>query len=257
MSKNASEDPRHDDRAASSHDHNAWGRNHHTLRGSCRARSGIGHQPLQVVLAGTLPLHLAGERDAREQEGEAMNIRMAITSAAVVLIPVLAAAQKVTYDYDRSKNFTHVRTFTVKEGEPSHNPLVDQRVAAQIARTLAARGMSQVDHDPDVYIVPSLTAEMRKEYTAYNTGYWPYYGGWYGGYWGYWGGGWGSTTVQERERQYDTLVIDMVDARTGTLIWRGKGVKRVHSHWKPDDVDKQVAKTVGKIMSNFPPGYGD
>jgi len=182
------------------------------------------------------------------------SIRTAITAAILFLIPALAAAQKVTYDYDKSKNFAHVTTFTVKEGEPSHNPLVDQRIAAAITRTLTARGMRQVDHDPDVFIVPSLTAEMRKEYTAYNTGYWPYYGGYWGGYWG---GGWGSTTVQERELQYDTLAIDMVDTKTGALIWRGKGVKRVHSHWKPDDVDKQVQKTVGKIMSHFPPGLAD
>jgi hypothetical protein len=79
--------------------------------------------------------------------------------------------------------------------------------------------------------------------------------GGYGG-WG-WGYGAGTTTYEVREREYATLVIDMVDAETGALIWRGKRVTRVHSHSKPDDVDKKVNKTVAKILSSFPPASGD
>jgi hypothetical protein len=177
--------------------------------------------------------------------------------------PAWAAAQDVTYDFDRAKNFAHVQTFALKEGRRSDNPLVDQRMAAAIVSMLTARGLRQVDHDPDVFVVPGRTTEMRKQVTAYNTGYWPYgswywpyYGSWAGGWGaGYWdaGWGWGTTTFEERNLQYDTLTIEMIDAKTGDLIWRGRGVKRVHSHWKPDEIDKKVQKTVSKIMSNYPP----
>jgi uncharacterized protein DUF4136 len=199
-----------------------------------------------------------------KEEGEAMKHSIGLVSVLLGLmsVPVAAIAQQVTYDFDKSTNFARLHSFTLKEGEESDNPLVDQRIEDAIVGALSARGMRKVDENADVFVVPARTTEMRKEVTAYNTGYWPYYGS---GYWGYgpgywgWGGGWGGPTtyVEERNRQYDTIVINMVDAKTGVLLWRGKGVKRVHSHWEPDTVDKKVRKTVTKILSNFPPGIDD
>lgn len=173
------------------------------------------------------------------------------------LLPSSAAAQKVTYDFDKTQNFSRMKSFAVSQRDESDNPLVDRRVSGAIAGALVARGMSQVAHDPDVIVVPHLTAEMRKEVTGYNTGYWPYYSPWswgVGGGWGhYWDGGWGSTYYQVRDIRYDTLVIDLVDAKTGALVWRGTGVKRASSSSKPERVDRRVEKTVAKIMNNFPP----
>jgi hypothetical protein len=60
-----------------------------------------------------------------------------------------------------------------------------------------------------------------------------------------------------RDIQYATLTIDMVDARTGTLLWRGRGVRSVNPHWKPETVDRKVFKAVTKIFRNFPPGHDD
>ena len=186
------------------------------------------------------------------------SIRLASAVFVLGVMPALASAQDVTYDFDRAKNFAQVRSFALKQETKSDNPLVDQRILAAIAGALSARGLRPVDRNPDVFVVPKMTVEMRKEVTAYNTGYWPYYGygggswGW-GGYWGGgWGGGWGSTTYETRDLQYNTLVIDMIDAKTGDLIWRGSGVRRVHTHWKPDTVDRKVQKTVAKIMDKYP-----
>jgi uncharacterized protein DUF4136 len=206
-------------------------------------------QPASAIALRVLPFS--------KQEGEAMkqSVRIASISFVLAVGPVLAAAQDVNYDVDRTKNFAAVRTFAMKPMEQSENPLVDRRIMAAVAQTLTARGLRQVDHSPDVFVIPSMTVEMRKEITAWNTGYWPTYGGWYWGGWGpYWDAGWGggTTTFSERNLQYNTLVIDMVDANTGALIWRGKGVKRVHSHWKPEKVDEKVHKTVAKIMENLP-----
>jgi uncharacterized protein DUF4136 len=182
-------------------------------------------------------------------------IRIAVASIMLGTMPALASAQEVTYDFNRSRNFAHVNSFVIKSEIGSDNPLVDQRIVASIASTLSARGLRQVESDPDVIVVPKMTVEMRKEVTAYNSGYWPGYGwgSWYGGWgWGGWGG-WGATTFESRDRQYNTLVIDMVDAKTGDLLWRGSGVKRIHAHWKPHEIDKKVQKTVAKILSNYPP----
>jgi Domain of unknown function (DUF4136) len=191
------------------------------------------------------------------------SIRLVVALLSLMSVPVAAIAQKVTYDFDKSTSFARLQSFTLKEEAKSDNPLVDQRIDDAIVGALSARGMRKVDENADVFVVPTRTTEMRKELTAYNTSYWPFYGSGYwpyhgSGYWG-WGGGWGGQTtfIEQRDRQYDTIVIKMVDAKTGVLLWRGKGVKRVHSHWRPETVDKKVRKTVTKILSNFPPGIAD
>jgi hypothetical protein len=47
-----------------------------------------------------------------------------------------------------------------------------------------------------------------------------------------------------------TLVVDVVDAKTNQLVWRGQGVNRI-----PTDADvyrRQIAAAVGDIVAQFP-----
>jgi hypothetical protein len=64
------------------------------------------------------------------------------------------------------------------------------------------------------------------------------------------------TTFDVQDLQFATLTIDMRDARTGALLWRGTGVKEVNPHWKPDTIDRKVNETVTKILRTFPPVPG-
>ena len=174
------------------------------------------------------------------------------------LLPTDAAAQKVSYDFNRTTNCSQVRSYAIRSSDKmSDNELVNNRITTAIAGTLAARGLAS-SNDPDVYIVPSVASETRREVTSYGPGWYePFFGygyystGWYGSY------GWGSHGYEVRDVQYSTLTIDMVDAKTGALLWRGRGERSVNPHWKADTIDKKVFKTVAKIFKNFPPGRDD
>jgi hypothetical protein len=148
-----------------------------------------------------------------------------------------------------------MKTFAVTAVERSDHPLVDQRVVQAVAGALSSRGMTRVAHDPDLRVTLNRTSETRKEVTEYSTGS-PPCGQWYSSaMFGptYWGGAGAITSYEVRDLRYDTVAIDMIDVRTGAVAWRGTGTARVHSHWKPKDVDKIVSKSVAKIMSNIPP----
>ena len=182
---------------------------------------------------------------------------LALTVAGA-LLPTDTAAQKVSYDFNRTANFAQVRSYAIRPSDKmSDNELVNDRITSAIAGTLATRGMTS-SSNPDVYIVPSIATETRQRVTSYGpTWYEPFFGygyyssRWYGAY------GWGSAGYEVRDVQYATLTIDMVDARTGTLLWRGRGVRSVNPHWKPETVDRKVFKAVTKIFRNFPPGHDD
>jgi hypothetical protein len=176
--------------------------------------------------------------------------RVAI-AIALVLAPALAFAQKVTYDYEKTANFAGFKTYALKDGTKVGQPLIDNRIVTAIETELAAKGLTKVDSNPDVYVVYHVAFDKQKDISTYSSGY----GGGYGAYgWG-WGGGWagGSTTTQVRDILVGTLVIDMADAKKNQLVWRGMGVKEINTQAKPEKRDKSINEAVKKIFKNFPP----
>ena len=49
------------------------------------------------------------------------------------------------------------------------------------------------------------------------------------------------------------MVIDMVDAKTSTIVWRGTATKDIDVNAKPDKRDKNIAKTAQKLFKHYPP----
>ena len=127
------------------------------------------------------------------------------------------------------------------------SPLMRERTHEAIAAQLQARGMSRVESHPDVYIVTHRTYKV--EYT-----YFPSYGwGWGAPYaWsGYYNSpGWYGGSVYEELR--GTLAVDIEDAKSGALLWRGIETKHVHETSKPAKRDKRVYKEVADVFKRFP-----
>jgi hypothetical protein len=178
-------------------------------------------------------------------------IRVLAGLVALALVPAIALAQKTTYDFDKSANFASYKTYALKEGTPVGQPLIDDRITNAITAALAAKGLTPSDADPDIFVVYHVAFDKQKDISTFSSGY----GGGYGPYgWG-WGGGWGgmTTSTQVRDILMGTLVIDVADARTRQMAWRGMGVKEVDTTAKPDKRDKSITKAVDKIFKNYPP----
>ena len=171
-------------------------------------------------------------------------------------LPAVASAQKTTYDFDKSAPFAQFKTYTFKVGTPTKNELVDKRILAAIETQLAARGMTKNDAAPDVVVLFHMAFDEQKDISTFSSG--PMYGGGYG--YGYgWGGGWGTThtDVRVREILVGTLAIDIVDAKTKQMAWRGLGTKEIDTNAKPEKRDENINKAVEKIFRNYPPKVGE
>jgi len=185
---------------------------------------------------------------------------------AVSLAPLVttAALAQDSYDYRRDVNFAGIRTFAFKATPPMDpvaaktttydSPLVRERTNAAIAAQLESRGMRRNDEHPDVYIVSRRSFEM--EYSYYGPsgyGWGPYaafgYGApYYGGGWAGWNG-WNGGVYAELQ---GTLTVDMEDAKSGALLWRGIETKRVHQTSKPAKRDKRAFEEVSDVFKHFP-----
>jgi Domain of unknown function (DUF4136) len=54
------------------------------------------------------------------------------------------------------------------------------------------------------------------------------------------------------EAEIGTLVIDIIDPKTKTIIWRGWGRAEVKENQTPTQSEQLIQKIVTKILSSFP-----
>lgn len=159
----------------------------------------------------------------------------------VTLTPALA--QQVETDFDHHVKFSQFKTYSWQEITPA-NSLWDSRIKDAVNTQLEAKGLSLTAEGGDVAIVAIKTTQTQRTLQTFYDGF--------GGGWRWRGfGGFGEATTTEQDYKEGTLIIDMYDAKTKQLIWRGKAEDMLSD--KPDKNDKQLEKGVEKMFKNFPP----
>ena len=177
-----------------------------------------------------------------------MKIAHYATACIAVPLAILtsALAQHVQTDFDHQANFAQYKTYSWQAIKPE-NSLWDSRIKSAIDAQLAAKGWTRVDADGDVAIVAIKTTQTQR---TLNTFYDGFGGGW--GWRGFGGGGFGESTTSEQDYKEGTLVIDLYDAKTKQLIWRGSAQDMISD--KAEKNEKNLDKGVAKMFKSFPPG---
>ena len=152
-------------------------------------------------------------------------------------------AQQVKTDYDRAANFGQYKTYSWEKVQ-TQDPLWVDRIKAAVNSTLAAKGWTQVESGGDICI---MAIEINRNQQTLNT----YYNG-FGGGWRWRGfGGFGQSTTTVETYKVGTLVVDLFDAKTKTLVWRGVSSDTLSD--KSDKNIKNLNKGVQKMFQHFPP----
>jgi uncharacterized protein DUF4136 len=176
-------------------------------------------------------------------------------AAALCLVSATAFAQDVSTDYDKSANFGAIKTFSLKIGTSWGNPLGEKRVTDEIQQTLTEKGWTATDPEKaDAIVVLHGATEKQHELNTFYSG-----GGMYGGYgWRGWGGagmGMGTAHTTTTEYTVGTLVVDIFDAKSKQLLFRGTAQDELSD--KPEKNKKKLAKASDKMFKDFPPGSKD
>ena len=50
-----------------------------------------------------------------------------------------------------------------------------------------------------------------------------------------------------------TLIVDMVDGRTGIIVWRGIATREIEVKADPAKRDRNMTRTAEKLFKNYPP----
>jgi len=150
-----------------------------------------------------------------------------------------AWAQKVTMEFDQSKDFKLYKTFNIREGQlnsknPALNsPLIKKQIEADIEKDLTSKGLTRVDGPSDLNVRYTFGAARKTEVEAYPAG-------WYG---------FGTRYVRVPYAE-GTLVIDLRDPTTRSLVWRA-----IASEEKSDasKIEGKLDDMVKKSINKYPP----
>src|ERR1700686_5761846 len=142
-----------------------------------------------------------------------MNVQRKIFASAgiALLFATTSFAQQGKTDYDRSADFSQYKTYSWEKVQ-TQDPLLVDRIKEAVNADLTAKGLTPVDSGGDIAIV---AIEMTKNQHTLNTFYDGFGGGWR------WGGGFGDATATVDNYKIATLVVDLFDANTTKVIWRG------------------------------------
>ena len=160
------------------------------------------------------------------------------------LAPAAAMAQKITTDWDHNANFSSYETYMWREGTPLSNPLVQQRVNSAIESELSAKGIRQVESNPDMYVTYHATTKDDTQYQTDSFGY-GMGPGWRGM------GGMGTSTTRAITYHKGTLVIDFWDANKKQMLWRGTATATLSDN--PQKNSKKIPKAMAKLFKKYPP----
>ncbi len=145
-----------------------------------------------------------------------------------------------------------------------NNPAADNRIKEATIATLTGKGLTYAANGQADLLVQYSTMVDRGTRNGYS---YPYYGGYYGGFYGgfgwgygwrpfwggYWGGPWGGYgygyPVQEHFKE-GVITVDLIDARTRRVIWRGFGTGELHRN--PQKSIDDIPKVIDGMFKQLP-----
>jgi hypothetical protein len=160
----------------------------------------------------------------------------------IALLTAASFAQHVKTDYDRAANFGQYKTYSW-EAVKTRNQLNIDRIKNAVDADLTAKGYTQLPSGGSMSIVAmEATKNQRTLNTVYNG---------MGGGWRWRGGFGGDSTTYVDNYKVGTLVLDMFDAQSKKLLWRGAASDTLSD--KADKNIKNLNKGVQKMLKDFPP----
>jgi hypothetical protein len=169
--------------------------------------------------------------------------RIKLQAMGVLILGLLAVpgafAQKVTVEFDQAADFSKYKTFAIRERQLNsknaalNSDLVKKQIDADIERYLTAKGLTQVSGPSDLNVRYTFGAARKAQLETYPAG-------WYGM----------GTRVVRVPYSEGTLVIDLRDPTTRSLVWRA-----IASEDKSDatKIEGKLDDMVKKSVEKYPP----
>jgi hypothetical protein len=183
------------------------------------------------------------------------SISVLICSLFIILIFGCSGIE-VSQDYKPDSNFSNLKTYAWKYKDQEKtgdiridSPFMDERIRRAIEKSLSEKGFRKITgQTPDFHLLYMHSITRRIYSNPVTTGM------------GYGYGNYGShgtigirTGTQINEYNEGLLIIDFLKPDSDILLWRGKSTRVVKTHSTPENITREIDKTIGKMLLQFPP----
>jgi hypothetical protein len=168
-----------------------------------------------------------------------------VRALAATLALGLAACStlELNTDYTPGTDFSKYKTFEFRPAAEPKNKVAARSVTYAVGMALEAKGLKEVEKGGDLLIYGHFVLDEKMQFDTW--GYTTV--GWYG-----YGYGTAATTV--RRIPVGTLVLDLVDASSKALVWRGIVKDEISTELYPEEREKKAIGIAKQLFEGYPPG---
>ena len=167
-----------------------------------------------------------------------MQTRLVVCVVAACLISTVAAAQQVSVNYNHNQSFAQYHTYAWGSNNANQvrNSILAQVAQQDINSALQAKGLRMVQENQNPDVIVTGSGGMREQ-TSYSA-------------WGMRGIGGGMGGITPEQSVEGTLIVDLYDAKTQSLIWRGIAQNTLNNNGNKNQ--QMVEKAIQKMFKQWP-----
>jgi Domain of unknown function (DUF4136) len=167
-----------------------------------------------------------------------MKTKFALCAMLVCIASAVAAGQQVSVNYNHSQSFAayHTYAWASNNGNQIQNSILAQVAQQDIDTALQGKGLQKVQESqtPDLILVVSGGMKQQTSYSA----------------WGMRGIGGGMGGITPQQNVEATLIVDLHDAKSQSLIWRGIGQDTLSNNGNKNQ--QLVQSAISKMFKQWP-----
>lgn len=168
-----------------------------------------------------------------------------LTGAIFLLVAFFAVpsfSQDIKTNYMPGTDFAKYKTYRWGnvQGAAHPNQIVDAEIKSAVDKQLAAKGLVKTDADSaDLTIAYQTAVNQERQWNGFGTGGWRFGGG--------------MATATSTPISVGTIVLDFYDPAAKQLVWEGRATKAIDSSGSQEKTQKNLDKTMQKLLKNYPP----
>ena len=167
-----------------------------------------------------------------------MRTKWMMCALLVSLVCGVADAQQVSVNYNHSQSFSNYHTYAWGSNNANQirNSILAQVAQQDIDAAMQAKGLSKVTEAQNPDLILTSNGGMRQE-TSYSA-------------WGMRGIGGGMGGITPEQNVEATMIVDLYDAKTQSLVWRGIAQDTLSNNGNKNQ--QTVQKAVQKMFKEWP-----
>jgi hypothetical protein len=167
-----------------------------------------------------------------------MRAKFVVCTMIACLTSAVALGQQISVNYNRSQSFAQFHTYAWGSNNANQiqNSILAQVAVQDIDTALQGKGLQKVDESQKPDLILTASGGMKQE-TSYSA-------------WGMRGIGGGMGGITPQQNVIGTLIVDLFNAGTQSLVWRGIAQNTLGTNGNKNQ--QMVGNAVQKMFKQWP-----